>query len=336
MEVLMIDIKQLKTHEKNLYFFEDIVGYDFDELKRSIIENGLIEPLVVTPDKNGYYKIICGNQRYKACKELDMEELPCIVKKFENKNEEIKTLIEDNLIRRHLTPYERAKLMNELYKLSDKKTKTEKIEELCEKMEYKARQVNKYLKIANNLIPEFATMLNKGEININTANELATHSREVQYEIYNIIKEKAVDDVKNTITEQLQRIKQLLNENKKKDEKIKQIEKEYSEFKKLLKVKDLDPEIEKKEAEIVRDIIAINFHILNLVKKCIKYSVDMKKMGFTDENIKMDLTFFSEIKPPVFPIFKVDLKDIADYIELSKDERKYEEVIEEHVLKYLE
>ncbi|KAA0257519.1 ParB/RepB/Spo0J family partition protein [Deferribacter autotrophicus] len=336
MNVKMIEINKLKQHTKNKDFFEDMVGYDFEELKRSIVENGLIEPLIVTPDKNGYYKIICGNQRYKACKELNIEEIPCIIKEFKNEDEELKTLIEDNLVRRHLTPYQRAKLMNELFKLSNKKTKTERIKELSQKTEYKERQISKYLKIAENLIREFAAMLDKGEININTANELATHSKEVQYEIYNIIKEKAVDDVKNTITEQLQRIKQLLNENKKKDEKIKQIEKEYSEFKNLLKIKSLDPETKKHDAEIVRDIITINVQILNLIKKCLKYSVDMKKMGFADENIKMDVTLFSEIKPPVFPIFKVDLKDIADYIELSKDVRKYEEVIEEHVLKYLE
>ncbi|MGA1847251.1 ParB/RepB/Spo0J family partition protein [Deferribacter abyssi] len=336
MKVLMISISQLKPHEKNKEFFEDVVGYDFEELKRSIIENGLIEPLVVTPDTNGYYKIICGNQRYKACKELNIEELPCIVKKFENKNEEIKTLIEDNLIRRHLTPYQRAKLMNELYKLSDKKTKTEKIQELCEKTEYKTRQINKYLKIANNLIPEFAAMLDKGEININTANELATHSKEVQYEIYNVVKEKASNDVKETINTQLQKIKQLLNENKKKDEKIKKIEREYLEFKNNVKIKGLEPETIKRDAEIVRDIIAINYHILNLIKKCARYSIDMKKMGFADENIEIDTTLFSSVKPPVVPIFRVDLKNVADYIELSEDEKKYEEVIQEHVLKFLE
>lgn len=77
-----------------------------EELANSIKEYGLIQPIVVT-EKDGYYCIIAGERRWRACKLAGLEEIPAIVREDdERKNKEI-ALIE-NIQREDLNPFEKA------------------------------------------------------------------------------------------------------------------------------------------------------------------------------------------------------------------------------------
>ena len=77
-----------------------------EELADSIKEYGLIQPIVVT-EKDGYYCIIAGERRWRACKLAGLEEIPAIVREDdERKNKEI-ALIE-NIQREDLNPFEKA------------------------------------------------------------------------------------------------------------------------------------------------------------------------------------------------------------------------------------
>ena len=77
-----------------------------EELAESIKEYGLIQPIVVT-EKDGYYCIIAGERRWRACKLDGLEEIPAIVREDdERKNKEI-ALIE-NIQREDLNPFEKA------------------------------------------------------------------------------------------------------------------------------------------------------------------------------------------------------------------------------------
>ncbi|MBQ7638757.1 MAG: ParB/RepB/Spo0J family partition protein [Clostridia bacterium] len=50
-----------------------------DELKRSIGESGIIEPLCVCAAKNGKYVIISGGRRFRAARDLGFKLLPCVL-----------------------------------------------------------------------------------------------------------------------------------------------------------------------------------------------------------------------------------------------------------------
>ena len=77
-----------------------------EELAESIKEFGLIQPIVVTK-KDGYYSIVAGERRWRACKIAEINEIPAIVREDDDrKNTEI-ALIE-NLQREDLNPYEKA------------------------------------------------------------------------------------------------------------------------------------------------------------------------------------------------------------------------------------
>lgn len=50
-----------------------------DELKASIEENGLLEPLAVTEENEESFLLLSGERRYKAAIKAGLEELPCIL-----------------------------------------------------------------------------------------------------------------------------------------------------------------------------------------------------------------------------------------------------------------
>lgn len=84
---------------------------NFDEeaiksLAESIKLYGILQPLVVI--KNGEkYDIVAGERRYRAAKYLDLDEVPCIVKKLTNKDKDMISMVE-NIQREDLNPYEEA------------------------------------------------------------------------------------------------------------------------------------------------------------------------------------------------------------------------------------
>lgn len=85
---------------------------DFDEdalatLSESIAEHGVIQPIIVSPSENGFYKIIAGERRWRAAKMAGLREIPAIVRTYEKqKAAEIAML--ENLQREDLNPIEEA------------------------------------------------------------------------------------------------------------------------------------------------------------------------------------------------------------------------------------
>ena len=77
--VFEIDIDKINTgvYQPRQYFDEDKLV----ELKNSIKENGIIQPLIVAKSKNeGEYDLIAGERRYRAARELNFRKVPAIIK----------------------------------------------------------------------------------------------------------------------------------------------------------------------------------------------------------------------------------------------------------------
>lgn len=103
MDMSNVAISRLKPNSENL--FSPLTGKDYADLKESISQHGVQEPLIVTKDVNGGYKIICGHNRHRIAVELNIEELPCIV--VENHLEI--AAVDTEIYRRHLTQEEKGK-----------------------------------------------------------------------------------------------------------------------------------------------------------------------------------------------------------------------------------
>lgn len=77
------------------------------ELSESIQEHGVLQPLLVRKNGNGY-EIIAGERRYQASKLAGLEELPVIIKDV-NDEEMLALALIENLQRSDLNPVEEAK-----------------------------------------------------------------------------------------------------------------------------------------------------------------------------------------------------------------------------------
>ncbi len=78
-----------------------------EELSNSIKAHGIIHPIIVVKDSEGYM-IIAGERRWRAAKNINLKEVPCIIKHYEGKQLLEISLIE-NLQRRDLNVIEEAK-----------------------------------------------------------------------------------------------------------------------------------------------------------------------------------------------------------------------------------
>ena len=71
MNVIEKRVKDLKPYEKNPRKNDDAVQY----VANSIKEFGFKQPIVIDKDNN----IVCGHTRWKACKKLGIQTVPCVV-----------------------------------------------------------------------------------------------------------------------------------------------------------------------------------------------------------------------------------------------------------------
>lgn len=91
-----IKVSELSSHPRNTEFFDDMSGEKWKEFLESVKSRGVIEPIVITPDK----VIVSGHQRVRACKELGIEVVMCDVHTYNNEDEILQDLLETNIRQR--------------------------------------------------------------------------------------------------------------------------------------------------------------------------------------------------------------------------------------------
>ena len=85
---------------------------DLTELKASIAEKGIIEPLIVRP-RGERYGIIAGERRYQAAVQLGLTDLPVVIRPADE-SESIELALIENLQRKDLTAFEEAHALQAL------------------------------------------------------------------------------------------------------------------------------------------------------------------------------------------------------------------------------
>lgn len=88
----------------------DVEPEALEELKASIRQAGLLQPVVVRPGPNGgdSYELIAGERRLRACKELGWERIPAVKRDADDRTLLTLALIE-NLQRDDLSPVDEAR-----------------------------------------------------------------------------------------------------------------------------------------------------------------------------------------------------------------------------------
>ena len=79
-----------------------------DELKKSILENGLIQPITVRRHQKDRYELISGERRLRACKEIGIADIPAYIIHVETKEAMLALSLIENIQREKLNAIEIA------------------------------------------------------------------------------------------------------------------------------------------------------------------------------------------------------------------------------------
>jgi ParB family chromosome partitioning protein len=80
---------------------------DLTDLKASIAQRGVLEPILVRKREDGRFTIISGERRFRASLEAGLTEIPCIEMDVEG-SDLLEIALIENLQRKDLTPFEEA------------------------------------------------------------------------------------------------------------------------------------------------------------------------------------------------------------------------------------
>ncbi len=104
-EVKKIDLDLI--HSNRYQPRENFDETKIQELAQSIKTYGMLQPIIVTAEANGY-SIVAGERRFMACKLLNWQEIPAIIRDYRDSSLAAVALIE-NLQRENLNIIEEAK-----------------------------------------------------------------------------------------------------------------------------------------------------------------------------------------------------------------------------------
>ena len=198
MKLLNLKIDKIVTNSNQPRKYFD--NGKMSELKDSIKNSGLLQPITVRKISNGKYEIVAGERRYRACRELGMESIPVIEMNVgDARGYELSVL--ENIQRENLNPIEEAEsylMLMEVYGYTQEK--------LSEKLGKTRTSVSNKMRILK-LPASVKEMVEKGEISYGHARTLLSLSDEKKIE-------EAAKEIINkgySVRETERRVKVLIN-----------------------------------------------------------------------------------------------------------------------------
>lgn len=111
MEITLIKMERIAPNTYN----PNVVPMDLmAKLRAEIAQKGLCEPIIVRQAGDGYV-IVDGEHRWRICRELNWDEMPCIIKDYDDAEAKIKT-VQLNYMRGMPIPVRLASLIHDLNK----------------------------------------------------------------------------------------------------------------------------------------------------------------------------------------------------------------------------
>lgn len=133
---------QPRSDQPRKYFEPD----ELDKLAASIKSQGILQPILVRPQKD-YFEIIAGERRWRAAQMAGLTEMPCVILNVDDKSVRAYALIE-NMQRADLNPIEEA----------------EGVKELMEEFSMTHEQIGQYLGLPRTTITNMLRLLTLSEI----------------------------------------------------------------------------------------------------------------------------------------------------------------------------
>ena len=232
-EIEVAKIRPFKDHP-----FKVLDDEKMHELVESIMLNGVLVPVTVRPFEDGEYEMISGHRRLFAVKEIGLERIPAIVKKYDD-DEAIIAMVDSNLQREELLPSEKAFAYKMKYDAVKRQGKRNDLtssqfgkklwanEQVAQEVGESRGQLHRYLRLVE-LIPSILELVDKKALALATAVEVSFLDHEVQQMLYEYMCENEIcktfqifalrDYLKENDTITKMELMRILNENAPKDE----------------------------------------------------------------------------------------------------------------------
>ena len=176
------EIEVAKIHPFKNHPFKVLDDDKMHELVESIMINGVLVPVTVRPLEDGEYEMISGHRRLFAVKEIGLDRIPAIVKKYDDE-EAVLAMVDSNLQREEILPSEKAfayKMRYDAMKRSvGRPKKTSQVgsisqtDEVLAKMIGESRnQLHRYLRLTE-VIPEILDFVDRKIVALVTAVEIS-------------------------------------------------------------------------------------------------------------------------------------------------------------------
>lgn len=158
-----------------------------EQIADSIENVGVIEPIIVVKDGEKY-KILSGRHRFRACKKLGKDDIPCYIR-YVKADDDIARyiIIATNTDRNNeYKPSVYAKAYAEQLSLMKKLGKKSTVSAIAEQNGLSRKQIYRYIRLTH-LISEMQGFVDNGIISIETAVEFSFLSIEKQSSLYKYI-----------------------------------------------------------------------------------------------------------------------------------------------------
>lgn len=198
-----IPVQMIVLNDNNPRKFTD--DTDVMDLVNGISKNGLINPITVRKFKdNEKFELVAGERRFRACKILGFEKIPCIIKDYDDR-QSLDVMMDENLTRQPLKPMDEARQYKKLI-WEEKVT----IKDVALRFGQKPAYIYSRLSLLN-MIPEIEDLVNKEKISLSAATEISKYSFGMQKEIFN--EHLAEDSYHNWLAYSAKEIRKRLEEN---------------------------------------------------------------------------------------------------------------------------
>ena len=133
-----IKLDLLQEQEEYKELFAPLSESEYADLRESIREGGIVDPLIVDRDGESFYVILAGRHRRMIAQELGLEEVPC---QLAETVPEIMAALFNNTARRQMTEEERQEANRKQNHVEDRLYEEKLIPEIWER--YKAGNVDR-------------------------------------------------------------------------------------------------------------------------------------------------------------------------------------------------
>jgi len=180
----------------------EIKEEELKELMNSIKENGLLQPILVAPQSNGKYYILAGHRRTEALKRLGEKTIEAIIIKDKQEEKELASIaMIENIQRVQLNPIEEAILYQRMLDSG----LFNSIREIGRKLGKDHGSISKKIsilkldkKIINDIVENKTT---KDVTGLAMINAFAKNNPELQWDLYQILKNEGRKSLKQKINE---------------------------------------------------------------------------------------------------------------------------------------